>query len=331
MEHRIDPTRFHHNWDRSRAPALSIASGDVVEFELQMAGAEQIQEGDSYDATTFRLRHDLPAAGADLRGGRVGRRHAPGRHPVAEPGGVGVVRDRARPRAAARRLPGAVRAHVRPAQRRRASRVCPRVTIPLSPFLGTMGNHPDRPGPLPSFPPHEGGGNMDTRHLVGGGDAYGCRSGARARCSPAATRTRPGRRRGLPGGAGVRHARDACGSPSSSARSARRGSAPPGALTPRVDAGGHHGTMGIGPDLMEGARNAVRETIAWLVSEHGLDARGRLRHLQPGRRPEAARGRRRWHVERRLHDPAERPARTVANALTVLYTPHTRQSGRSNA
>jgi acetamidase/formamidase len=28
--------------------------------------------------------------------------------------------------------------------------------------------------------------------------------------------------------------------------------------------------MGIGPDLMEGARAAVRETIAWLVDEHGL-------------------------------------------------------------
>jgi acetamidase/formamidase len=43
-----------------------------------------------------------------------------------------------------------------------------------------------------------------------------------------------------------------------------------GALTPRVEGAGHHGTMGIGPDLMEGARAAVRETIAWLVDEHGL-------------------------------------------------------------
>jgi acetamidase/formamidase len=43
-----------------------------------------------------------------------------------------------------------------------------------------------------------------------------------------------------------------------------------GALTPRVEGGGHHATMGIGPDLMEGARAAVRETIEWLVGEHGL-------------------------------------------------------------
>jgi acetamidase/formamidase len=43
-----------------------------------------------------------------------------------------------------------------------------------------------------------------------------------------------------------------------------------GPLTARVEGNGHHGTMGIGPDLMEGARAAVRETIAWLVQEHGL-------------------------------------------------------------
>jgi acetamidase/formamidase len=43
-----------------------------------------------------------------------------------------------------------------------------------------------------------------------------------------------------------------------------------GALTPRVEGHGHHGTMGIGPDLMEGARAAVRETIVWLMDEHGL-------------------------------------------------------------
>jgi acetamidase/formamidase len=43
-----------------------------------------------------------------------------------------------------------------------------------------------------------------------------------------------------------------------------------GALTPLVDSAGHHGSMGIGPDLMEGARAAVRDTISWLVDEHGL-------------------------------------------------------------
>jgi acetamidase/formamidase len=43
-----------------------------------------------------------------------------------------------------------------------------------------------------------------------------------------------------------------------------------GALTRLVEGAGHHGSMGIGPDLMEGARAAVRDTIAWLGEEHGL-------------------------------------------------------------
>jgi acetamidase/formamidase len=46
--------------------------------------------------------------------------------------------------------------------------------------------------------------------------------------------------------------------------------ATPGALTPKVDSRGHHGTMGIGADLMEGARRAVREAIAWLADTYGL-------------------------------------------------------------
>jgi len=36
---------------------------------------------------------------------------------------------------------------------------------------------------------------------------------------------------------------------------------------------GHFGAMGIDPDLMQGARTAVRNAIAWLRDEHGLSAR----------------------------------------------------------
>jgi acetamidase/formamidase len=35
---------------------------------------------------------------------------------------------------------------------------------------------------------------------------------------------------------------------------------------------GYHSTMGIAPDLMEGARMAVRAMIEWLGHEHGLEA-----------------------------------------------------------
>src|SRR5690242_1773633 len=53
MEHVIDPSRFHHNWNRDREPTLRIANGDTVRFALRMAGVHQIHEGDSYADTKF--------------------------------------------------------------------------------------------------------------------------------------------------------------------------------------------------------------------------------------------------------------------------------------
>src|SRR5579859_6023092 len=47
----------------------------------------------------------------------------------------------------------------------------------------------------------------------------------------------------------------------------------PGPLASIDESRGHHGTMGIAPDLMEGARIAVRAAIDWLVEEHGLGRR----------------------------------------------------------
>ena len=44
----------------------------------------------------------------------------------------------------------------------------------------------------------------------------------------------------------------------------------PGGLTSKVDDGGHHGAMGIAPDLMEGTRKSVLAMIEWIVAEHGL-------------------------------------------------------------
>jgi acetamidase/formamidase len=43
-----------------------------------------------------------------------------------------------------------------------------------------------------------------------------------------------------------------------------------GALTPKFDAGGHHGAMGIAPDLMECTRKFVLAMTEWLVAERGL-------------------------------------------------------------
>jgi hypothetical protein len=51
---------------------------------------------------------------------------------------------------------------------RSSVKLVPGVEIPLEPFLGTMGTHPDEDGPLSVFPPHKGGGNVDARHIKQG-------------------------------------------------------------------------------------------------------------------------------------------------------------------
>jgi acetamidase/formamidase len=45
---------------------------------------------------------------------------------------------------------------------------------------------------------------------------------------------------------------------------------PAAPLQPRSDASGYHAVCALGPDLMENARNSVRDTIAWLHADHGL-------------------------------------------------------------
>lgn len=51
---------------------------------------------------------------------------------------------------------------------RSAIEFAPGIQLPLRPFLGTMGTTPDVDGVHLPFPPHSGGGNIDTRHLVAG-------------------------------------------------------------------------------------------------------------------------------------------------------------------
>jgi acetamidase/formamidase len=46
----------------------------------------------------------------------------------------------------------------------------------------------------------------------------------------------------------------------------------PGPVTRHLDERGYQVTTGIGPDLMEAARDAVRSAIDWLTREHRMPA-----------------------------------------------------------
>lgn len=48
----------------------------------------------------------------------------------------------------------------------------PGIRVPLAPFPGVMGVAPAEPGPHPTAPPRQVGGNMDVRQLVAGSSFY---------------------------------------------------------------------------------------------------------------------------------------------------------------
>jgi acetamidase/formamidase len=267
-EHVIDPGRIHHNWDNGLEPTLRVTSGDVVHYDLLMAGHGQVNEGDTFDQTSFDF---------DTLYNLLGPLYVEGARPgdtlrvdilELEPGDWGwcvILPDLGT-------LPDEFpEAYLRTFDLRKGTHaeLVPGVRIPFSPFLGTMGNHPDEPATAPAFPPHKGGGNVDTRHLTVGSTLWlpvWC-EGALFSC---------GDPHAMQGDGEVCVAALEC-----DMRATLRFTVEPrtttvpyfrtaGALTPKVDAGGHHGAMGIAPDLMEGTRKAVSAMVDWIVDEHAL-------------------------------------------------------------
>jgi acetamidase/formamidase len=267
-EHAIDPTRIHHQWDRDLEPALRISSGDVVHFELRMAGHDQVGQGAPFEDIRFdfdtiynlsgpvwvegaepgdTLEVDVLALEPDAWGWTA---VLPELGLLAEDFAEGFIRyfD----------LTG-----------RETAKLAEGVEIPIVPFLGTMGTHPGEPATASPFPPHRGGGNIDTRHVGVGSTLWlpvWC-DGALFSCGDA---------HAAQGDGEVCVSAIECDMKATLRFRLLKHSVPapqfqvPGALTPRTDEGGYRGTMGIDPDLMAGARAAVRATIDWIEAEHGL-------------------------------------------------------------
>ncbi len=271
MEHTIDPDRVHHGWDRALEPTLTVESGDVIHYDLRMAGHDQISEGDGYAEarldfdTLYHLSGPVFVRGAEpgdtLRIDIVSLEPGDwGWASVLE--GLGLLPDDfPEPWAGTFDL-----------RNRGQVEIAPGIHLPTSPFLGTMGNHPGEPAEASAFPPHRGGGNMDTRHLTAGstlwlpvwcpGALFSCGDPHAAQgdgevcvtaveCPMKATLRLTLEKRTIPG------PQFQTGGP----------------LLKADESAGHFGTMGIHPDLMEGARAAVRSAIAWLQSAQGLSAR----------------------------------------------------------
>lgn len=266
-EHTWDPARIHHTWDLDLEPALAIRSGDEIAFDIPMAGAGQVELGAAFADCSFDFDTIYNLAGPIAVEG-------------AEPGDtlrVDILELETGDWGWCAMLPGVgllpddfTEGYVRTFRLDQDPiPFADGIAIPKTPFFGTMGNHPGEPRQNVPFPPHRGGGNMDNRHLQPGttlwlpvhvpgahfsvGDPHACQGDGEV-CVAALE---------CPMSARLRFTLEKRTIPCPQWRS-------PGALTPRTDSHGHHGTMGIAEDLMEGARAAVRAMIAWLVDEQGL-------------------------------------------------------------
>jgi len=137
--------------------------------------------------------------------------------------------------------------------------------IPVEPFFGTMGVCPAGASAQQVMPPGIFGGNMDTRQLVAGSTLYlpVQVEGALFSCGDAH---------------GAQGDGEVCvtgieapmaGTFRLSLQKGRSIPAPqwsfPGALTPKVDAGGFYATTGVGGDLYVAAQDAVRAMIDYLT------------------------------------------------------------------
>jgi acetamidase/formamidase len=145
------------------------------------------------------------------------------------------------------------------------------VTLPYRPFPGTLGVAPDEPGTHSIVPPSRFGGNMDTKHLNPGVTLYLPVGVPGALFSLGDTHAAQGDGEGC--GTAIETTMDVV--LRLSVRKDVRVDAPqfdiPAGHTAAHEQSGHHVCTGVGPDLMEATKDAVRATIGWLRERHGLD------------------------------------------------------------
>ncbi len=144
------------------------------------------------------------------------------------------------------------------------------ISLPYRPFPGTIGVAPAEPGQHPILPPSRWGGNLDTKHLVVGSTLYLPVGVEGALFSLGDTHAAQGD--GEVCGTAIETAMDVVVRVSVRRDfqiEAPQYVLPEGALA-ASEQPAFHVCTGVGPDLMEAAKDAVRATIRRLEDEHGL-------------------------------------------------------------
>jgi formamidase len=268
--HHVHPERYHHGWSNAFPPALEVAPGSDVHLTVRDASGGQLGETSTVaDVGNVDFARVNPVSGPiAVTGARPGDVLSVEILELAPSGwgwtaiipGFGLLADE----------------YPDPWLRistvsREGVRFSDRITLPFAPFPGTIGVAPAEPGEHSIVPPRRWGGNVDIKHL------------------------RPGTTLYLPVGVdgallsiGDTHAcqgdGEVCGTAVESAMEltvrvdVRRDlrldapalDVPAGWQTP-AETARQFVTTGVGPDLMEASRDAVRAAIGWLGEHRGLD------------------------------------------------------------
>jgi acetamidase/formamidase len=258
-------------WDNAAEPVLEVESGEVVELEAADASGGQLNASSSAaDVAGLDFTRVNPVTGpVYVRGARPGdalaveilelRPHDWGWTAIIP--GFGVLADE---------FPEPwLRISSVDAERGRV-RFGDGVTLPFAPFPGTIGVAPAEPGQHSVVPPRRWGGNMDIKHL-----------------RPGTTLLLPVGVEGALFSVGDTHAAmgdgEVCGTAIETAMDiavrleVRRDVSldfpqyhvPAGQLA-QTEQSSYHVCTGIGPDLLEAARDATRGTIDHIVHRRGL-------------------------------------------------------------
>jgi acetamidase/formamidase len=261
----------HRLWSTAHEPALTVADGDSVRFSVQEALAGQFDALSTGDALP-ELDWDAvyPMAGPIMVEG-------------AEPGDVleiEVVDVTSADWGWTAVVPGlgllaedfpASHYHRWDLSGGKVADFKGVAAVPIRPFLGVIGVCPDVTEPQPVLPPGHFGGNLDCRDLVVGTRLY----------LPVQV---PGARLALADPHAAQGDGEVCVSAIEASATGEvrirlhkdRTIAGPqlrtaGPLRPGLEDAGWYATMGVGPDLMAAARDALRAMIEHMGREYGLD------------------------------------------------------------
>jgi acetamidase/formamidase len=272
--HTIHRHCSHYGWDHSIAPVLHIAPGESLEFEVSDAGGSQITPAScAADLASLDFSRINPVTGPIyIDGAEPGDQlkvtllsfKPSGWGWTANISGFGLLADEFREPALQ-------------LWKYDASTLAPALfgqwaKVPLKPFAGTIGLAPAAPGMHSIVPPRRVGGNMDVRDIATGTELYLPVEVAGALFSVGDTHAAQGDG-------------EVCGTAIESPMSvalkfelikqtplAFPRFTTPGPVTRHLDSQGYEVTVGIGPDLMEAARAAVRGMVELLSRRHDMPA-----------------------------------------------------------